>query len=134
LLTNKKLTGTKIKGQKAESFALKYLQSYGLKLITRNFSCKCGEIDLIMHDDEYLVFVEVRYRKEIQHGHPLETIDARKQQKIINTVQYYLLKYPHCSQYPCRIDAVAINSGSSGSNGGVAENKIEWVQNAIQLN
>lgn len=125
-LLNRKQTG-----QKAESEALKYLQSYGLKLIAQNFSCKCGEIDIIMHDDEYLVFIEVRYRKHIHYGHPFETIDYRKQQKIINSVQYYLLKYPHAAQYPCRIDAVAIYSSSKASG---MENKIEWVQNAIQLN
>lgn len=131
MFKKRKLLDSNQIGTKAESVALKYLQTCGLKLIAQNFSCKCGEIDIIMHDDEYLVFIEVRYRKQIHYGHPLETIDYRKQQKIINTVQYYLLKYPHSAQYPCRIDAVAIYSSSKATG---MENKIEWIQNAIQLN
>ncbi len=118
-------------GQKAETFALKFLQANGLKLVKQNFSCKNGEIDIIMRDTEFLVFIEVRYRKTIQYGHPLETIDYRKQQKIIHAVHYYLLKYPQFAHYPCRIDAVAITSGQI-ENG--KKNHIEWIQNAIQLN
>lgn len=118
------------KGQQAEAFAVKYLQSHGLELISQNFSCKCGEIDIIMHDAEFLVFIEVRYRKQIQYGHPLETIDYRKQQKIINTVQYYLLKYPDLGHYPCRIDAIAIYADNKVNSSG---NQIEWIKDAIQL-
>ena len=126
------------KGQYAENIALKHLEAQGLKIIQRNFSCKMGEIDLIMNDAAFLIFIEVRYRKKTQFGHPLETITYTKQQKIIKTIQYFLMKYPNYQQYPCRIDAVAIYSDTVNKNNR-AENitaedlKIEWVKNAIQL-
>lgn len=115
------------KGQQAETLALKYLQQQGLSQLQRNFSCKCGEIDLIMQDNEFLVFIEVRYRKKIHYGHPLETINYAKQQKIIKTVQYFLMKHPQYCDMPCRIDAVALNSQQPG----VTE-QIDWIKNAIQ--
>ncbi len=115
------------KGQQAEKIALKFLQTQGLIKIQSNFSCKRGEIDLIMIDNEYLVFVEVRYRKKTQYGHPLETINYAKQKKIINTVQYFLMKHPKYNQFPCRIDAIAINSHIQ-----TGQEQIEWIKNAIQ--
>ena len=54
---------TKKLGKQAEDFVCHYLQKQKLKLITRNYSCRYGEIDLIMRDKTSLVFVEVRYRQ-----------------------------------------------------------------------
>ena len=127
------------KGQLAENIALKYLQAQGLKKIQSNFSCKSGEIDLIMHDNEFLVFIEVRYRRQTRFGHPLETINYAKQKKIIKTIQYFLMKNPAYHQYPCRIDAVALHSQSQTEQNSLNDKKensgsvkIEWVKNAIQ--
>ena len=52
-----------IQGVNAEVACCNYLTSRGLKLIEKNFSCRLGEIDIIMHDKDILVFVEVRFRK-----------------------------------------------------------------------
>ena len=49
-------------GDHAEQLACVFLQQQGLQLVTRNYRCRGGEIDLIMRDDDSLVFVEVRYR------------------------------------------------------------------------
>ena len=115
------------KGQFAENLALNYLQEQGLTRLQENFSCKYGEIDLIMRDNEFIVFIEVRYRKKTQFGHPLETINYSKQKKIIKTVQYFLLKNPEFNQLACRIDAVALNSQDKSR-----QDHIDWVKNAIQ--
>ena len=115
------------KGQYAEQIALNYLQQKGLTKLQSNFSCKFGEIDLIMHDNEFLIFVEVRYRKQTQFGHPLETIDFAKQKKIIKTIQYFLMKYPKYNHLPCRIDAIGLNSQTQSGN-----EEIDWVKNAIE--
>ena len=48
-------------GDKKEAIALKFLQNKGLKLITKNFNTKMGEIDIIMKDKSQIIFVEVRY-------------------------------------------------------------------------
>ena len=117
----------RLKGQQAEQRALEYLQAQGLKKLQTNFSCKSGEIDLIMLDQNILVFIEVRYRKNQQFGHPLETIDNRKQQKLLKTIQYFLLKRPEFNQHLCRIDAIAINSQVQSG-----QETIEWIKNAFQ--
>lgn len=127
------------KGQYAENIALKYLKSQGLQEVQSNFSCKCGEIDLIMSDKTFLIFIEVRYRNKIHFGHPLETINYTKQQKIIKTIQFFLMQNPNYNQFPCRIDAVAICSDTFNTKNTNKYQKeeslqIEWVKDAIQLN
>ncbi|WP_198266293.1 YraN family protein [sulfur-oxidizing endosymbiont of Gigantopelta aegis] len=115
------------KGQQAELIAQKYLQTQGLSIIQSNFSCRLGEIDLIMQDNEFLVFIEVRYRKKTHYGHPLETINFAKQQKIIKTIQYFLLNKPQYNNVPYRVDALAIHSQTP-----TGQEHIDWVKNAIQ--
>ncbi len=115
------------KGQYAENLALHYLQEQGLTRLQENFSCKHGEIDLIMRDNEFIVFIEVRYRKQTHFGHPLETINYAKQKKIIKTIQYFLIKNPKFNNLACRIDAVALNSQTQSG-----QDHIDWIKNAIQ--
>ena len=68
-------------GRSAEALALRHLCDQGLRLLTRNWSCRSGELDLVMLDGDTVVFVEVRYRRYAAWGGALESIDARKQQK-----------------------------------------------------
>lgn len=67
------------------------MQRNGLVLITANYQCKCGEIDLIMRDGEVLVFVEVRYRKISDYGDGVSSVNKAKQRKIIKATNNYLL-------------------------------------------
>lgn len=80
-----------------------------------------------MRDNEFIVFIEVRYRKKTQFGHPLETINYAKQKKIIKTIQYFLIKNPQFNQLAGRIDAVTINSQTQSR-----PDEIDWIKNAIQ--
>lgn len=110
-------------GNSAEKLALNYLQSQGLKLITRNFSCKHGEIDLIMQHNKNLVFIEVRYRKHSQYGTGADSVDYRKQQKILKSAEYFLQSNPKYNQLPCRIDVISLGSDKAN---------INWITNAIE--
>ena len=65
-------------GNLAEDAALKHLQANGLTLLTRNYRCKVGEIDLIMRDANEIAFVEVRYRKSSRYGTGLESVSSAK--------------------------------------------------------
>lgn len=112
---------TKAIGNKYEQLALNHLLKNNLKLIKQNFYCRLGEIDLIMQSDKNIIFVEVRYRKNNQYGHPLETINLRKQTKIKKTASYYLQQNKLLNAY-CRFDAIAIND----------KNEINWVKNAFE--
>lgn len=127
----------KIQGSRAETQALCYLKRHGLKLIERNFHCRQGEIDLIMHDKLCLIFIEVRYRRTLHYGSAVESVTWAKQQRIVKTAQFYLnyrfkRKQPKLGlpkQLPCRFDVVGISSfQESGNRSGM---KCHWVKQAF---
>lgn len=70
------------KGKAGERIAEKFLKEKGYRIITRNYKTESGEIDLIVTDDETLIFVEVKARKSDEFGLPCEAVDVRKQRKI----------------------------------------------------
>ncbi len=117
LLTNKR-------GQWAERFAEDYLLEHGLKLIHRNYSCRMGEIDLIMQEKDTIIFVEVRYRKNDQYGGGVESIDFRKQKKVKTTAMHYLQNNDRYQESPCRFDAMIMTGNSSTPS-------INWIKNAF---
>jgi len=110
---------SRLKGKKAEDVACNFLIQNGLSLVTRNFSCRYGEIDLIMQDSDTLVFVEVRYRQSNKFGMAAETIDNNKQRKLVFTANYYLQKNP--SPLATRFDVIAMSE----------KHPIEWISNAF---
>lgn len=107
-------------GAQAESLACAHLELGGLKLITRNYRCPQGEIDLVMQDGDVLVFVEVRYRQSNAFGSPAETIDRRKQARLRAAANHYLVKY--AIDRACRFDVVAMSG---------REACIEWLRDAF---
>lgn len=112
------------KGAAAEDLALRYLEARGLTLVTRNFHCRTGEIDLIMRDGEYLVFVEVRSRRHARYGAPAESVTRTKQQKLLRAAAFYLQRQR--LNLPCRFDVVAILQPGG-------EPSMEWIRDAFQL-
>jgi putative endonuclease len=111
-------------GNHAESLACGYLKRRGLRLLSRNFRCRRGEIDLIMQDGDSLVFVEVRYRKQAHFGHAAETVSRIKQTRIIHCARYYM-NIHHSWNEPARFDVVSIE-------GRPDDMKIEWLPDAFQ--
>ena len=100
-------------GNKAEKFALLFLKKQGLTFIDKNFFYRRGEIDLIMMDKQQLVFIEVRYRKSKKYGSALESVTQQKQQRIIKTSQYFLLKNKQYRQSALRFDVIAFQKDIS---------------------
>ena len=91
-----------------EERAAEFLKREGCEILERNFRGRRGEIDLIVRDGRYLVFVEVKYRKNADSGFPEEAVDYRKQRIISRVAQEYLLKKRLSETTPCRFDVVAI--------------------------
>jgi len=112
-------------GQKAEQWACDYLEKQGLTLLTKNYHCRQGEIDLIMQDNHTLVFVEVRYRKSAKFGSALESVNHKKQKKIVFTAEHYLL-HSKSGYVAYRFDVIAITPD---------QNKMQfiWVKDAFQV-
>ncbi len=115
-------------GRGAEKTAENYLVGQGLTLVQRNFHGRRGEIDLIMDDGDILVFVEVRSRQSGRFGKASETIDAKKQAKLIRTAEQYLAAGASIGDQRanriCRFDTVAFDGDATLEN-------LLWTRNAF---
>jgi len=109
------------RGAQAEHWAADYLLHQGLKAVTQNYRSRFGEIDLIMRDDNVLVFVEVRLRSNANFGGAAASVDHHKQQRLIRTAQQYLASLPRTP--PCRFDVVLMDD-AQGRNA-------QWLKNAF---
>lgn len=112
-----------ILGKDAETRALHFLESHGLRCVARNYRCRTGEIDLIVQDQDSLVFVEVRYRRQSRFGSGAETVDWRKQSKLVACARHYLQRHPGAASQPCRFDVLSVSG---------TEIEIEWIRNAFE--
>ena len=113
-------------GRKGEEIALKYLTDKGYELIARNYRFKrFGELDLIMKDGKYLVFVEVRTKKNTNFGTPLETVDYAKRRQISKMAQLYFVKEKIPEDTFARFDVIGIVLPDN------AEPNIEHIQDAF---
>jgi putative endonuclease len=118
-------------GTGAEESACRYLLDRGLRLIARNYRCRYGEIDLIMGDDSgngstngsTIVFVEVRMRSRTDFGSGAQSVDSRKQRRILRSAEHYL-KRRATLLARCRFDVVSIHRAGN-------EHRINWIQNAF---
>ena len=115
------------RGQDAELACCRYLQQQGLTLLAKNYHGRRGELDLVMRENNTVVFVEVRYRKSNAYGGALESITASKQQKLRITAEQYLqqetgLRYG-------RFDVVAMSD--KVQNNGATSYTFEWIKNAF---
>lgn len=111
----------RLKGLALEQQGARHLSAHGLQLVTANYHCKAGEIDLVMRDAGTLVFVEVRFRRSGLRGSPVETVTLTKQRRLIRCARHYLMSHRLYDTVPCRFDVLGIGPG----------NRITWVQNAF---
>jgi putative endonuclease len=110
-------------GAAAEDQALAFLQGQGLTLVARNWRCKAGELDLVMRDADTLVVAEVRMRRRDDYGDPLETVDARKQAKLVRATRLFLARTPALAEEPLRFDIVTLDGDGT----------VEWLQEAFDV-
>ena len=95
-------------GSRYEKFAAGQLEKRGYEVLAFNYRCRQGEVDLICRQGGVLVFVEVKYRKDLAAGDPAEAVNERKQEKIRKAAAFYLYARGLCPEQPCRFDVVAI--------------------------
>jgi putative endonuclease len=113
-----RLSRKQSQGRLWEQAARRHLEQHGLTLVEANFTCKGGEIDLIMRDGAALVFVEVRQRAGRDYGGAAASITPAKEARLVCAAQAYLMRYRQLP--PCRFDVVAIDG-----------DRFEWLRNAI---
>lgn len=100
------MTTAREKGKWGEAAALEYLNKKGFLTVTTGFRSRFGEIDLIVKNKEFLVFVEVKTRKNHNFAHAREYVGKDKQRKIISTANYWLMKRP--TKLQPRFDVIEI--------------------------
>ena len=105
-------------GGDAEDAAAAFLHDRGLAIVARNYRTRLGEIDLIAHDGDTLVFVEVRMRRDDAYGGALASITPRKRARIVAAARQYLMRLRRVP--PCRFDVVALQEGAP-----------EWIKGAF---
>lgn len=106
------------RGTRGENIACEFLLKQGLKMRVRNYRTAFGEIDLIMQENNVIVFVEVKYRKSLKFGNPLESVGWHKQQKIRSIARIYLAQLGY--EPLCRFDVI-----------GILDKRIYWVKGAF---
>ena len=109
------------KGQFGEEQARHYLCRQGLKCLASNFRIRRGEIDLIMLDNDEVVFVEVRTRAGGPYGDGIDSITRGKQQRLIAAASAWLQRQR--GEPATRFDVVSID----------ADGRITWMQDAFRV-
>ncbi|MFY0651021.1 MAG: YraN family protein [Cyclobacteriaceae bacterium] len=100
-------TQKQIKGEKAEQLAVEYYETKGFEVVERNYRWSRAEIDLIIMKPQLLVFVEVKYRTNMNYGNPEDFVSPNQQRSIIEAADDYI----HAINWvkDIRFDIIAIN-------------------------
>ena len=98
-------------GNEFESLAADYLRRNGLTILQQNFYCKMGEIDIVAKENEYLVFVEVKYRKTKSAGTAAEAVNFNKMRKISRCADVWMMQHKCNGDTSVRFDVIAIEEG-----------------------
>ncbi len=97
---------SKLTGAWGEALAADYLRKKHYKLVAAGYRCRFGEVDLIVKDRKFLVFVEVKLRKSDAFADAREFVDRRKQDRLRVTAAMYLSKNP--TELQPRFDVIEI--------------------------
>ena len=117
-------------GKRGEELAADYLWAAGCSIVTSNYRCPWGEIDLIARDGDELAFVEVRTRRTTTFGTPRESITRRKANHLVAAAQHYLQNHVpenDGGDIPWRIDLVSVLLAD-----GAGSPQIDHIKYAVQ--
>jgi len=94
-------------GRRGEKLTRRYLKKQGYRFIAGNYATRQGEIDLIMQDEETIVFVEVKTRKNEDFAHGEKAVNYPKQKHLSAAARHFIHKN-RLQDRPCRFDVVAV--------------------------
>jgi putative endonuclease len=112
-------------GKLGEKLAQKFLKKRGYHILETNFHCREGEIDIVAQQKDYLVFIEVRTKSNLDFGTPEESITQSKKEKLVSLALTYINDHQNLPSL-WRIDVVAIEIDQKGKT-----KRIELIENAI---
>lgn len=108
-------------GNIGEDLAVNFLLKLNYEILDRNYTKNHGEIDIIARDQNFIVFIEVKSRKNTNFGYPRDFVNLKKIKKLQETAQIYLVK-KNLNNIPFRFDVIEIV---------FEEEKIEHIINAF---
>src|SRR5699024_1148519 len=94
-------------GYFGEQLAAEHLMSEGMRIVERNFRCPLGEMDIIARDGDTLVVCEVKTRRQVGYGTPLEAVTPDKARRLRRLAGYWLQRHP-VDATSVRIDVVCV--------------------------
>jgi putative endonuclease len=94
------------KGRDGEERAARALEAKGLRILTRNFRARTGEIDIIALEGDTIVFVEVKAWSSYGYGDLRYGVDQKKQRRVIETAKYFLSVHREYNCMAVRFDVV----------------------------
>ena len=102
------------------------LRKKGWTVVARNFRCRMGELDIVVKNEQYLAFVEVKLRKNARFGAACEAVTLAKQRKLRAAAEYYLIGHP--TKFQPRFDVAEVYASQ-----GVYTDKpdIYYIENAF---
>lgn len=114
-------------GEKGESLVAGFMRKNGCTVIKRNYQCRFGEIDIIAEKGEYIIFTEVKTRREGGMVSPAESVNLKKQRRIALTAEDFLCKYVSLLQPRFDVAEVTVYKRRDGSDG----YKLNYIKNAF---
>ena len=113
------------RGAWGEELAAEYLRKRGYTILARNFRVRQGELDFVASKGRYLVFVEVKTRKDDRFAAAREFITPAKQRRLICAAEYWCIQNP--TNLQPRFDAIEVY-GEAGR----AHPRIEHLENIFE--
>lgn len=116
------------RGRLAEDAAAAFLEARHLTILTRNYRCRTGELDIVaITPDGVLVIAEVRLRTNTRYGGAAASVDWRKQRRMQRATRHLIASKPALARHAVRFDVLDLAPGE-----GAAAYRIEWIRHAFE--
>lgn len=125
-MPGKETRNTRLLGKWGETQVANWLRAKGFRLLAAGYRCRFGEIDLIVSDERYICFTEVKLRRSADFAQAREFVDKRKQERLRLTAEHYLWEHP-CTLQP-RFDVAEVYAPEGIS---TKNPRINYLENAF---
>ena len=113
-------------GRQAEEAAAAHLQAQGVRILLRNYRCRCGELDIVAQlGESELAIIEVRTRSSDAYGGAAASVDAGKRQRLFRAASRLLQQRRDLARMRARFDVIVVSDPCGDAP------RIEWIKHAF---